>query len=59
VRAVGVVKGVKLSGFLAWALWLSIHIAYLIGFQNRLLVLTRWTFSYITRGRAARVIHRS
>jgi NADH dehydrogenase len=59
VRAVGVVKGVKLSGFLAWALWLGIHIAYLIGFQNRLLVLTRWTFSYITRGRAARVIHRS
>ena len=59
VRAVGVIKGVKLSGFPAWALWLSIHIAYLIGFQNRLLVLTRWTFSYFTRGRGARVIHRS
>jgi NADH dehydrogenase len=58
VRAVGVVKGVKLSGFPAWALWLGIHIAYLIGFQNRLLVLTRWTFSYFTRGRGARVIHR-
>jgi NADH dehydrogenase len=59
VRAVGVVKGVKLSGFPAWALWLGIHIAYLIGFQNRLLVLTRWTFSYFTRGRGARVIHRT
>lgn len=59
VRAVGVVKGVKLSGFPAWALWLGIHIVYLIGFQNRLLVLTRWTFSYFTRGRGARVIHRS
>jgi NADH dehydrogenase len=59
VRAVGVVKGVKLSGFIAWALWLGIHIAYLIGFQNRLIVLTRWTFSYFTRGRGARVIHRS
>jgi NADH dehydrogenase len=58
-RAVGVVKGVKLSGFPAWALWLGIHIAYLIGFQNRLLVLTRWTFSYFTRGRGARVIRRS
>jgi NADH dehydrogenase len=58
-RAVGVIKGVRLSGFLAWALWLGIHIAYLIGFQNRLLVLTRWTFSYFTRGRGARVIHRS
>jgi NADH dehydrogenase len=59
VRAVGVVKGVKLSGFPAWALWLGIHIAYLIGFQNRLLVLTRWTFSYFTRGRGARAIHRT
>jgi NADH dehydrogenase len=58
-RAVGIVKGVKLSGFPAWALWLGIHIAYLIGFQNRLLVLTRWTFSYFARARGARVIHRS
>jgi len=54
-----VVKGVKLSGFVAWALWLGIHIAYLIGFQNRLIVLTRWTFSYFTRGRGARVIQGS
>jgi NADH:quinone reductase (non-electrogenic) len=58
-RAVGVVKGVKVSGFLAWAMWLGVHIFYLIGFQNRLLVLTRWTFSYLTRGRGARVIRRS
>ena len=58
-RAVGVVKGVRVSGFLAWALWLGIHITYLVGVQNRLLVLTRWTFSYVTRGRGARVIHRS
>jgi NADH:ubiquinone reductase (H+-translocating) len=57
-RAVGVVKGVRLSGFLAWATWLGVHIVYLIGFQNRLLVLTRWTFSYLTRGRGARVVHR-
>jgi NADH dehydrogenase len=56
-RAVGVVKGVKLSGFVAWSLWLGIHITYLIGFQNRLIVFTRWTFSYFTRGRGARVIH--
>jgi len=58
-RAVGVVKGVRVSGFVAWVLWLGIHIAYLVGFQNRLLVLTRWTFSYLTRGRGARVIHRT
>lgn len=58
-RAVADIKGVQLSGFPAWLTWLGVHIVYLIGFQNRLLVLTRWTFSYITRGRGARVIHRS
>ena len=58
-RAVGVIRGVRVSGFLAWALWLGVHIAYLVGFQNRLLVLTRWAFSFVTRGRGARVIHRS
>jgi NADH:ubiquinone reductase (H+-translocating) len=56
-RAVADIKGVHVSGFLAWALWLGVHLFYLIGFQNRLLVLTRWTFSYFTRGRSARVIH--
>ena len=58
-RAVGVVKGIRFSGFIAWVAWLGIHIVYLVGVQNRLLVLTRWTFSYFTRGRGARVIHRS
>ena len=57
-RAVGVINGVRITGFPAWALWLGIHITYLMGFQNRLVVLTRWTFSYLTRGRGARVIHR-
>jgi NADH:ubiquinone reductase (H+-translocating) len=57
-RAVGVVSGFRVSGTVAWALWLGIHITYLVGIQNRLLVLTRWTFSYATRGRGARVIHR-
>jgi NADH dehydrogenase len=58
-RAVGVVKGIRISGFIAWVAWLGIHIAYLVGVQNRLLVLTRWTFSFVTRGRSARVIHRN
>jgi NADH:ubiquinone reductase (H+-translocating) len=57
-RAVGVVKGIPLRGFPAWATWLGIHILYLVGFQNRVLVLTRWAFAYLTRGRGARVIHR-
>jgi NADH:ubiquinone reductase (H+-translocating) len=56
-RAVGVVSGVPVTGFLAWILWLGVHIAYLVGFQNRVLVLTRWAFAYLVHGRGARVIH--
>ena len=56
-RAVGSVKGVRVTGFVAWAMWLGIHIVYLVGLQNRLVVLTRWAFAYLTRGRGARVIH--
>jgi NADH:ubiquinone reductase (H+-translocating) len=57
-RAAGVadIKGVRLSGFRAWAIWLVVHLWYLIGFQNRLLVLIRWSFSFATHGRGARLI---
>ena len=46
----------KLSGFVAWLAWLFIHIMYLVGFQNRLLVVMQWAWSYVTRGRTARLI---
>jgi NADH:ubiquinone reductase (H+-translocating) len=55
-RAVADVKGVHLSGFVAWATWLVVHLWYLIGFQNRLLVVIRWAFSFFTHGRGARLI---
>ena len=55
-KAVAEVKGVRVAGFSAWALWLLVHLFYLIGFQNRLLVLLRWTISFLTRGRGARLI---
>jgi NADH dehydrogenase len=54
--AVAEVKGLKLSGFIAWWTWLVVHLWYLIGFQNRVLVLVRWMFSFLTRGRGARLI---
>ncbi len=54
--AVANVKGIRLSGFPAWMIWLVVHLWYLIGFQNRLLVLIRWSFSFATRGRGARLI---
>jgi NADH:ubiquinone reductase (H+-translocating) len=55
-RAVAEIKGLHFGGPLAWLLWLGIHIFYLIGFQNRILVLTRWGFSFLTRGRGARLM---
>lgn len=47
---------VRLSGTLAWIVWLVVHLWYLIGFQNRLLVVIRWMISFFTRGRGARLI---
>ena len=44
------------GGFTAWLLWLGIHIAYLIGFTNRLVVLMRWAWSFFTHGRGSRLI---
>ncbi len=55
-RAVADLHAVRLSGFPAWVSWLVVHLWYLIGFQNRLLVLIRWSFSFFTRGRGGRVI---
>jgi NADH:quinone reductase (non-electrogenic) len=54
--AVADIKGVKLSGFLAWITWLVVHLFYLVGFQNRLLVLIRWSIGFATRGRGTRLI---
>jgi NADH dehydrogenase len=54
--AVADIKGLKLSGFLAWMTWLVVHLFYLVGFQNRLLVFIRWSISFATRGRGARLI---
>jgi len=39
---------IKLSGFLAWCAWLLVHILFLIGFRNRLIVLFQWTWAYWT-----------
>ena len=54
--AVADIKGLRLSGLLAWLTWLLVHLWYLIGFQNRVLVLIRWTASFVTHGRGARLI---
>jgi NADH dehydrogenase len=48
--------GIHVSGVIAWALWLVVHLWYLIGFQNRVLVFLRWVWSFLTHGRGGRLI---
>jgi NADH dehydrogenase len=55
-KAVADIHGLRLSGFPAWLTWLFVHLFYLIGFENRLLVLLQWAFSFFTHGRGARLI---
>jgi NADH dehydrogenase len=55
-KAVADLRGLAVSGTLAWLVWLFVHLFYLSGLQNRLLVVIRWTTSYLTRGRGARLI---
>jgi NADH:ubiquinone reductase (H+-translocating) len=54
--AVADIKGIHLSGFLAWITWAFVHLWYLVGFSNRLLVYTQWSISFFNHGRAARLI---
>jgi NADH dehydrogenase len=54
-HAVAHLRRLRLSGFVAWLAWLAVHLWYLIGFQNRLVVLVRWSFSFLARRYGARV----
>jgi len=54
--AVALVGGRAFAGYPAWLLWVFVHITWLIGFRNRLLVLAEWAWAYWTWGRGARVI---
>ena len=54
--AVAEIRRLHLSGVLAWLAWLSVHIFFLIGFQNRMLVLVQWAWSYLSYERGARLI---
>jgi len=55
-RAVADLHAIRLSGFPAWTAWLVVHLFYLVGFQNRLIVFIRWFISFVTYGRGARLI---
>ena len=55
-RAICEVFGLKLSGWIAWWVWLLVHIYRLSGFRNRIIVLIQWAWSYMTFTRGARLI---
>jgi NADH dehydrogenase len=55
-RAIAEVGKLQLGGFVAWMIWLFVHIYFLTGFKNRLLVVFQWGLSYLTYGRGARLI---
>jgi NADH dehydrogenase len=54
--AVAEIFGVKASGFLAWLIWIFLHLFWLIGFRNRFVVMTEWAWTYVTLQRRARLI---
>jgi NADH dehydrogenase len=56
-KAVGVFRGINFTGLIAWIIWAVVHIAYLVGFRNRLSVMLEWVMHHITGTRASRIIH--
>jgi NADH dehydrogenase len=54
--AVANIFGVHLSGFIAWLVWLFVHLMYIVRFRSRIVVLVQWGFEYLTFSRGARLI---
>jgi NADH dehydrogenase len=55
-RAVAEIRKLHFGGFIAWVAWVFVHIFFLIGFRNRIIVMIEWAWSYFTYQRGARVI---
>ena len=56
-KAVADLKFVRFGGYLAWLSWLFVHLIFLIGLRNRMLVFFQWVWAYLTYGRGARLIY--
>jgi NADH dehydrogenase len=54
--AVGDIYGLKISGWFGWVFWLFLHIFWLIGFRNRIAVMSEWAWAYVTFQRRVRLI---
>jgi len=55
-KAIADIGGMQFKGFIAWLMWLFLHVLFLIGFRNRFAVLVDWFWAYLTRERSARLI---
>lgn len=55
-KAIADVQGFHFKGFIAWTMWLFLHVMFLIGFRNRIYVMLEWFWAYLTRERSARLI---
>jgi NADH dehydrogenase len=55
-KAIADLKGFHFKGFIAWMMWLFLHVFFLIGFRNRIIVMVEWFWAYLTRERSARLI---
>src|SRR5688572_968418 len=55
-KAIAQLAGLKFKGFIAWMMWLALHVFFLIGFRNRIIVMLEWFWAYLTRERSARLI---
>lgn len=55
-KAIAEAAGMKFKGFVAWLMWLFLHVFFLIGFRNRVAVMLSWFWAYLTRERSARLI---
>ncbi|MCX8125264.1 MAG: NAD(P)/FAD-dependent oxidoreductase [Spirochaetes bacterium] len=55
-KAITQIAGLKLKGYIAWIIWIFIHILYLIGFKNKIFVMINWVWSYIFFEKSVRLI---
>lgn len=58
-RAVGFIRHSLISGFFAWVIWCLVHVMYLVTFRNRIIVMLKWAFNYLTGGRSSCYIKQS
>ena len=54
--AVASIGNLRFTGFIAWLLWLAVHLVYIIGFKHRLTTLLHWAVSFLGRGRSERTV---